>query len=37
MLFADLKREDPADKAVALHLDRLRRGESGVELVLTEK
>ncbi|HUH84081.1 MAG TPA: adenylate/guanylate cyclase domain-containing protein, partial [Stellaceae bacterium] len=37
LLLADLKKEDPADKTVALHLDRLRRGERGVELVLTEK
>lgn len=36
-LFAELSRENPDDRCVALHLARLSRGEQGAELVLTEK
>jgi adenylate cyclase len=36
-LFAALNEEDPSDPCVALYLDRLRRGEHGVELVLSDK
>jgi adenylate cyclase len=36
-LFAALSQEDPTDPCVALYLDRLRRGERGVELILTKK
>jgi class 3 adenylate cyclase/CHASE2 domain-containing sensor protein len=36
-LFAALNEEDPSDPCVALYLDRLRRGEHGVELVLEDK
>ncbi|HXQ54176.1 MAG TPA: adenylate/guanylate cyclase domain-containing protein [Stellaceae bacterium] len=35
--FAALHREAPDDQCVALHLERLSRGESGSEIVLTEK
>ena len=33
----DVQREDPDDRTVALHIERLQRGEQGAELVLTEK
>ncbi len=33
----ELLREEPEDKTVALHIERLVRGEEGAELVLTEK
>jgi adenylate cyclase len=36
-LFAALHREAPDDKCVSLHLDRLSHGETGAEIVLTEK
>ena len=36
-LFAALNQENPDDRCVALHLERLYRGERGAELVLTEK
>jgi class 3 adenylate cyclase len=36
-LFAALNQENPEDRCVALHLERLYRGESGDELVLSEK
>ena len=36
-LFAALHRENPADHCVSLHLSRLKGGEQGAELVLTEK
>jgi adenylate cyclase len=36
-LFAALNEEDPNDPCVALYLERLRRGEHGVELILAEK
>jgi adenylate cyclase len=36
-LFAALHREAPEDRTIALHLERLSRGEQGAEMVLTEK
>ncbi len=36
-LLEELRREEPEDKTVALHIERLLRGEEGAELVLTEK
>ena len=36
-LLKDLQREEPDDRTVALHIERLTRGEEGAELVLTEK
>lgn len=36
-LFAALSAENPDDRCVALHLARLKRGEHGAELILTEK
>ena len=36
-LFAALNQENPDDRCVALHLERLYRGEHGDELVLSEK
>ncbi len=36
-LFQALHREAPDDKCVSLHLDRLSHGETGAEIVLTEK
>jgi adenylate cyclase len=36
-LFAALNQENPDDRCVALHLERLYRGERGDELVLSEK
>ncbi len=36
-LLKELQREDPDDRTVALHIERLTRGEEGAELVLTEK
>jgi class 3 adenylate cyclase/CHASE2 domain-containing sensor protein len=35
--FASLHDERPADACVAMHLERLRRGEVGAELVMTDK
>ncbi len=35
--FEDLARTDPSDVVVKMHLERLRRGENGVKIVLTEK
>ena len=36
-LFDQLTQEAPDDPCVALHLDRLRRGDHGVTVVMTEK
>jgi len=36
-LFSSLNTDYPADRSVSLHLERLKRGECGVELALSEK
>jgi adenylate cyclase len=36
-LLKELQREEPQDRTLALHIERLQRGEEGAELVLTEK
>lgn len=36
-LFTTLKAEEPEDACVELHIERLRRGDRGVEIVMTEK
>jgi adenylate cyclase len=36
-LFDQLTQEAPDDPCVALHLERLRRGDHGVTVVMTEK
>ena len=35
--FAALAQANPEDRTTALHLERLARGERGIEMVLTEK
>jgi hypothetical protein len=36
-LFAALHDEQPLDLCVAVHLERLRSGETGADIVMTEK